>query len=101
MIKSLNKTAWTKPDDALPPSSRKYMIEDLIQHHKLIGLSVDSLVNLLGEPDNEYSDSSSISYDLIVDYGHDIDPVYVKSLVFDFGPDSIIKKYKIEEWGKH
>jgi hypothetical protein len=93
-----DKIAWNKKDDFLPCPCRKQMIEDLTKNYKLIGIKSDTLKDILGEPDGE--DSISLFYDLIVNYGIDIDPVYTKTLIFYFNKDSIINKFELHEWEK-
>lgn len=42
-------------------------------------------------------DRNSIYYDKETDYGHDIDPVCIKTLEFKFDRDSIITDNRINE----
>ena len=42
-------------------------------------------------------DSDSIYYDIETEYGHDIDPVRIKTSEFKFDRDSIITDYRINE----
>ena|ERR1700694_2529625 len=94
-----DKSKWNEQTDPLFPSTyRSKMITDLTTNHKLVGLKYDQLIQLLGIPDNK--DSNSLSYKIIVDYGHDIDPVYTKDLDFTFSKDSVITSYKVNEWKK-
>ncbi|WP_298393071.1 hypothetical protein [Flavobacterium sp.] len=74
------------------------MINDLTLNHKLIGLSKIELVELLGEPEN-YSnvEPNSIYYNIVTDYGFDIDPVYIKNLKIEFNQSNQVKSFKIEE----
>ena len=94
-----DKIEWNKSDDpGFTPPNRKRMLKDLTKNYKLTEIKYSSLINLLGRPN--YADSTSLSYDIEVDYGTDIDPVYTKILDFIFDKDSIIKSWKIEEWKK-
>ena len=94
-----DKNKWIEQVDPLFPSSdREKMIADLILNHKMVGLKCSELVELLGIPDDK--DTSSLSYKIIIDYGHDIDPVYTKTLDFTFSKDSVITAYKVNEWKK-
>lgn len=70
-----NKVDWLKSSDGFY-LNRDKMINDLTLNHKLIGLSKIELVELLGEPEN-YSnvEPNSIYYNIVTDYGFDIDPV--------------------------
>lgn len=44
--------------------------------------------------------SNSLTYNIVLNYGDDIDPVYSKNLDIFFSKDSIITSYKITEWKK-
>lgn len=90
---------WVEQTDPLFPSPyRSKMLNDLTVNHKLVGLSYNKLVDLLGIPD--FKDISSLSYKIVVDYGKDIDPVYTKDLEFSFSKDSVIESFKVNEWKK-
>lgn len=94
-----DKNKWDQQTDPLFPSSyRPKMLTDLTTSHKLVGLKYSQLMELLGTPD--FTDSSSLSYKIEVDYKHDIDPVYTKDLDFTFSKDSIITSFKVNEWRK-
>jgi hypothetical protein len=94
-----DKGKWNDQIDPLFPSSyRSRMIDDLITNYKLIGLKYSRLIELLGVPDMK--DDTSLSYKIVVDYGHGVDPVYAKNLDFSFSKDSVIISFKIDEWKK-
>lgn len=94
-----DKTKWGYREDAGQPSSyRKKMLKDLTTNYKLIGIKYSQLVNFLGEPN--LNDSTSLGYDIDIDFGHDIDPVYIKTLKFSFSKDSVITSFKIVELKK-
>lgn len=94
-----DKDKWNvQTDPTFPSSYRPEMLTDLTTNYKLVGYKYSQLVELLGIPD--YKDSSLLSYKIIVEYGHDIDPVYTKNLDFTFSEDSIITSIKINEWEK-
>jgi hypothetical protein len=93
-----NKIKWSEYNDGIASDYRNKMLTDLTTNYKLVGLKYLRLVDLLGNPD--YTDDTSLSYFVIVDYGFDIDPVYTKNLDFTFSKDSTITSYKLEEWEK-
>jgi hypothetical protein len=94
-----DKVAWSESEDpAFPPSHRKNMIKDITSNYKLIGIKYNDLVRLLGVPN--FRNSGIIGYDVDIDYGSDIDPVYIKNLLFTFSKDSVITSFKIHEWKK-
>lgn len=97
--RKFNKAEWDQPsDDGFPPECRTLMVNDLVSNYKLTGLKYRELTTLLGQPDE--INPNMVLYDIELDYGWDIDPVYSKNLEFTFSKDSIITSYKIKEW-KH
>ena len=96
-----SKTGWSKEEDLGYYPFRDKMLKDLTINYKIKGLSYRQIINLLGKPeDNMYNDSCSIYYNIIEDYGHDIDPVYVKTLEIKFDRDSLVKDFNIKVWKK-
>ncbi|MBB5619773.1 hypothetical protein HDE69_000811 [Pedobacter cryoconitis] len=96
---NFEKNKWDETTDPVFPSVyRPQMLEDLTTNHKLIGLSYKELVNFLGSPD--YKELNSIVYNIVVDYGSDIDPVYYKKMEFSYSKDSVITSFRIMEWKK-
>jgi len=94
-----DKIKWAEDyKSGIPGPNRSKMLDDLTSNYKLVNIKYSQLVDLLGNPD--YIESSEISYDIIVDYGTDIDPVYTKNLDFSFSKDSVITSYKVREWKK-
>lgn len=92
-----NKTDWSKRSDGFY-LNRDKMINDLILNHKIIGLSKIELLELLGEPENySYAEPNSIYYNIVTDYGFDIDPVYIKNLKIEFNQSEQVLSYEIEE----
>ena len=89
-----NKSDWRIKDDMVYPN-RKKMIKDLTGNHKLVGLRYSQLIELLGQPN--FKDSTTLTYTVDEDYGRDIDPVYIKNLIFSFSLDSNITSFNIEE----
>jgi hypothetical protein len=94
---NFDKGKWRAKDDMEFPYRNK-MLKDLTTNYKLVGLKHSEIIDLLGEPN--FSASSSFAYQVIEDYGSDIDPVYTKNLDFEITKDSIINAFKIEEWKK-
>jgi len=80
-----------------PPSARKEMLHDLTANHRLKGLKIGQLIDLLGEPDNH--DSAEVSYDIIFEWDW-IDPSYIKSLDFRYSVDSTIDTFYVTEWNR-
>ena len=94
-----DKVKWDEqPDLAFTPPYRKKMLKDLTTNYKLVGVKYSEIISLLGAPN--FRDSISFSYDIIIDYGSDIDPIYTKRLDFNFSKDSIIISCEVSEWKK-
>lgn len=93
-----NKEGWCRTEDLHVHPQRANMLDDLLKHNTLKGLTVSQLIDKLGNPDfNTPPDSNKIYYNIITEYGLDIDPVYSKNLIFTYSPDSIITNFIIDE----
>jgi hypothetical protein len=77
---------------------RKEMMKDLMNNHQLKGLTYKQLIDLLGEPEM-YPDEepNTVTYNILTDYGRDIDPVYIKNMEVKFSSDSIVTDVSINE----
>lgn len=92
-----DKEKWKEKDD-LVYKYRDAMLQDLTTNYKLVGLSYNQLTDLLGNPESYTNTNSKEVYYLVVeDYGWDIDPVYLKHLVFTINQDSVVINFKIKE----
>lgn len=92
-----DKSKWKTKDDMEYPY-RDRMLKDLRTNYKLSGLKYSEIINLLGQP--QVSDSTSLAYQININYGNDIDPDYTKYFTLIFSKDSIITLFKVEEWKK-
>ncbi len=92
-----DKTKWMEREDLSYPH-RDVMLDDLVSNYELTGLTYQQLTDLLGPPDSLSDKSNEVVYEIKVKYDIDVDPVYVKNLVFEFSPDSTVKIFKIEEY---
>lgn len=93
-----DKMAWNEKGDLGTYPNRKKMLKDLLNNYQLKGLTYKQLIDLLGEPET-YSDEepNTATYNIVTDYGGDIDPVYIKNLEVKFGADSIMRNVTINE----
>ncbi len=75
------------------------MAEDLLKTHQLIGLTNKQMLQLLGPPSN---DTTETWYSL-EEQGEWLtpDPVSRKNLIIKFNKDSVIVEAKIKEWHKN
>ena len=92
------KIGWNKKGDLNSYPNREKMLNDLMENYKIQGLNYAELVNLLGEPEN-YSDDDAgvIYYNIITDYGSNIDPVCVKNLKIKLDKNQKVERYIVEE----
>lgn len=95
-----DKTQWDEVADLMTFPNRKYMIDDLVQNYQLKGKTFSELVELLGPPQSKLDSTLEVFYDIDIDYGWDIDPVYTKTLFIAFDKDTIVKSFAVQEWEK-
>ena len=95
-----NKQKWNLKDDVGYYSYREPMLKDLLENHKIKGLNITELENLFGKIEIDSSNKKELFFNVVVDFGWDIDPVYTKDLIIPLDNNSIAKDYKIIEWNK-
>lgn len=89
---------WSVKDDISFPN-REGMVDNLKDSGILKGMHKSNVIELLGIP--EFTDrEGSIGYDIITDFGSDIDPVYTKTFVINFNSDSIVDYCGTQVWKK-
>lgn len=76
--------------------NRKKMIDDLVKNRQLKGSSFEQIVDFIGEPNG--MDNDTLYYDVDLDYGTDIDPVYGKNLLIYLNKNCKVTGFKIKEW---
>jgi len=76
------------------------MLNDLVENHKLKGLTYRQLVDSLGAPGKFDNDDDTVRYEIITKFESDIDPTYGKNLNLTLGADSVVTSYRILDW-KH
>lgn len=92
------KEKWNERDDMFY-ANREKMVKDLMNNHLKQGMTSKEVLNLLGNPDNYQDDlPNTLSYEIAVDYGWNIDPQKGKTLYMEFTNNSIIKDIKLKEW---
>lgn len=93
-----NKTSWQQNGDLGMSPEREKMLKDLMSNHQLKELTYKQLIDLLGEPENYMDEEpTTATYNIVTNYGRDIDPVYIKNLEVKFSPDSIVIDVNINE----
>ena len=93
-----NKKLWNERADIGNYPNRKTMIDDLIKNKVLKGLTYEQIADSLGTPDDMVNDT--LYYNIDLDYGSDIDPVYGRDLLVYINRDCKVTGFKVKEW-KH
>lgn len=93
-----NKAGWNTKDDFDYPN-RELMVNDLVKNHQLKGLTYQQLLDSVGQLSLDTATHEGY-YDIVIDFGSDIDPVYTKDLVVKFNKDSVVTGFEIKEWKK-
>lgn len=99
------KSGWQKKFDGDYPN-RDAMVQDLLDNHTtLVGLTTRSMTDLLGEEDRvdlvgkpKAEGRKYMTYQVLEEFGWNIDPVHTKYLVLEYNEDSIVTKVDLLEW---
>jgi hypothetical protein len=98
------KTGWQMKYDGDYPN-RNAMVQDLLDKHKLNGMATHDITELLGQEDRvelvqlpKSNGQNYMTYQVLQDFGSDIDPVHTKYLVLDFDMDSVVTNVELIEW---
>ena len=95
------KSGWNEKGDLNSYPNRERMFNDLMKNYKIKGLKYSEIVNLLGEPEIETTSENIIAkYNIVTEYGSDIDPIYVKDLKISLTYDSIAQSCTVTNWKK-
>lgn len=91
-----DKSKWNERFDGFY-EYRENMVKDLMENHLEKGMELKKVIELLGEPCN-YHNEKEISYEIMVDYGWNIDPMEGKELYIKFSNDSIVTDFRLKHW---
>lgn len=101
--KKFEKKGWNERIDGFW-INREKMINDVTENHLKKGMDYKDLVELLGkpyiQPKIDESDSITMSYEIMVDYKWNIDPMEGKDLFIFLSKDSIITSFEVKYWEK-
>jgi len=97
-----NKKKWNEGSWEMEQFEfRDKMLDDLLETHQLKGKSLEELDKLFGDfRIDTFENDAKICFDIVTDYGWDIDPVYTKDLILSLGKDSLVCKVEVIEWKK-
>ncbi len=94
------KSKWNERFDGFY-EYRENMVQDLMENHLEKGMELKRVIELLGEPGNyQNKKENEITYEIMVDYGWNIDPMEGKELYIEFDKDSTVTDFKLKHW-KH
>ena len=80
--------------------NRKHIIDDLVKNYQLKGKKYSEIVELPDKPQSQLDSIMEIYYDINVDYGFNIDPIYIKTLSITFDKDTLVKSFEVNVWKK-
>jgi hypothetical protein len=96
--KKFDRAQWkTQGNDDIDFPYRNEMIEDLVNHHKIKGLTYKQLVDSLGEPQVCQNDSDDVYYDIETKYSS-LDPISGKNLNIKLNKDSLVTGFEVKKW---
>ena len=96
--KKFDKTTWNVKNDMFF-ANREKMVKDLMKNHLKKGMTYEKVIDLLGQSENYQDDPpNTICYEIMVDYGRNIDPQKGKTLYIEFSRDSTIQNVRLEKW---
>ncbi len=90
-----NQEKWNEGFDGFY-TYREKMIDDVMNNYLKNGMTKKEVIQLLEKPD--YEENNKIKYNILVDYGWNIDPVETKNLCIYLSTDSLVKKINLEHW---
>jgi hypothetical protein len=104
-----DKVKWDSVGDLQSHPWREDMLNDLITHHQIKGLTYKQLIDSLGEPlsnleDSGYLPHDSIYYDIVVNYEHHdhksatYHPQSGTYLAVSFNKDSVAIGFEVVKW---
>ena len=95
---NFDKTKWNKRIDGFY-LYRENMVQDLMKNHLEKEMKLSKVIDLLGKPENyQNKRDNEITYEIMVDYGRNIDPKEGKELYIEFDKDSTVTNFKLKHW---
>jgi hypothetical protein len=94
-----DKNKWNQKNDLGYYDYRESMLEDVVKNYQLKGKSIQQLRNMFGELDIfSKKMGCQIQFNIITEFGANIDPIYSKDLIFKLNADSIIVDIQVTEF---
>ena len=93
-----NEEKWkSKGVDWQLSDSREKMVQDLVNSDTLLGLNKGEVYQILGTPELQASNDSTMQYLIREKYGWNIDPEYIKYFTIKFDRNGLVKSYHLEK----
>ena len=95
---SFDEKKWkAKGVDWQLSDSREKMVQDLVSSDTLLGLNKGEVHQMLGTPEIQASNDSTIQYLIREKYGWNVDPDYIKYFTIKFDRNGLVKSYHLEK----
>lgn len=93
------KNKWNQKNDLGYYDYRESMLDDVVKNYQLKGKSIQQLRSMFGDLDI-FSEKigCQIQFNIITEFGTNIDPIYSKDLIFKLNADSIIVDIQVTEF---
>jgi hypothetical protein len=93
-----DKNKWNEKDDVVY-AFRENMVNDLMKNYLKKGMTYKEVMELLGKTEYNQNDlPNTIGYEIMVNYGWNIDPQKGETLYIEFTNDSTLKSVRLEKW---
>lgn len=95
-----DKEKWAQRIDGFY-MHREKMIDDVMDNHLKVGMRYIEIEKRLGKPNHFLNaKDNKIVYEILIDYGWDIDPVEEKNLFIFLSEDSTLVDAHVDHWEK-
>ena len=95
---SFDEEKWkSKGVDWQLSDSREKMVQDLVNSDTLLGLNKAEVHQMLGTPEMQASNDSTMQYLIREKYSLNIDPEYIKYFTIKFDRNGLVKSYHLEK----
>lgn len=98
--REFDKKTWCSYSDLDLHEERNKIIDDLLENYDLKGMTTKDVQEFFGCIENidTLNKPFNIQYNVFTDYGWDIDPVHIKTLMIYLNDDFKVKSVKLSEW---
>jgi hypothetical protein len=98
---NFNKAKWNAQTGGFY-KYRENMVNDLMKTYLRKGMTYVQVTELIGIPENNIKvNENTVVYEIMQNFGTDIDPIETKYLKIEITKDSLVKSYILEHWKKN